>query len=53
MRARYEVLSTRLVAGEKIVHILSDVDPGAGFAPVDAALEDVYFSTLAEARRAA
>jgi ABC-2 type transport system ATP-binding protein len=53
IRERYEILSTRLFAGRTIVHILSDSDPGNGFTTVDAGLEDVYFSTLAEARRAA
>ena len=52
-RERYEVLSTRLFAGRTIVHILADGDPGDGFAPVDAGLQDVYFSTLAQSRRAA
>ncbi len=52
-REQYELLSTRLFAGRTVVHILSDRDPGNGFTPVDAGLEDVYFSTLAESRRAA
>ncbi len=52
-RERYEILSTRLFAGRTVVHILSDQDPGNGFTAADAGLEDVYFSTLAEARRAA
>jgi ABC-2 type transport system ATP-binding protein len=52
-RERYEVLSTRLFAGRTIVHVLADQDPGDGFAPVDAGLQDVYFSTLAQSRRAA
>ena len=52
-RERYEVLSTRLFAGRTIVHVLADRDPGDGFAPVDAGLQDVYFSTLAQSRRAA
>jgi ABC-2 type transport system ATP-binding protein len=52
-RVRYEVLSTRLFAGRTIVHVLADTDPGAGFSLVDAGLEDVYFSTLAHARRVA
>ena len=52
-RARYEILSTRLVAGRTMVHILSDADPGNGFTMVEASLEDLYFSTLAEARHAA
>ena len=50
-RARYEVISTRLFAGETIVHVLSDKDPGDGFREVDGGLEDVYFATLAHTRR--
>jgi ABC-type multidrug transport system ATPase subunit len=53
VREQYAVLSTRLFAGRTAVHILSDADPGNGFTAVDAGLEDVYFSTLLEARRAA
>ena len=52
-RERYEILSTRLFAGNTILHVLSDGDPGDGFAPVEGGLEDVYFSTLLHARRAA
>ncbi len=52
-RERYEVLSTRLFAGRTVVHVLAEGDPGNGFAAVDAGLQDVYFSTLAHARRAA
>ncbi len=50
-RKMYEVISTRLFAGNTIIHILSDTDPGDGFANVDGGLEDVYFSTLTAARR--
>jgi ABC-type multidrug transport system ATPase subunit len=53
IRDGYEVLSTRLFAGRTIVHVFADRDPGNGFTAVDAGLEDVYFSTLAHARRAA
>jgi ABC-type multidrug transport system ATPase subunit len=52
-REQYEILSTRLFAGRTVVHILSDRDPGNGFTSVDAGLQDVYFSTLAQSRRAA
>jgi ABC-2 type transport system ATP-binding protein len=52
-RERYEILSTRLFAGRTILNVLSDADPGDGFAAADAGLQDVYFSTLARARRAA
>ena len=53
VREQYEVIATRLLAGRTVVHVLADRDPGDGFAPADAGLEDVYFSTLAGARRAA
>lgn len=49
--AKHEVISTRLFAGSTIIHILSEKDPGDGFAAVDGGLEDVYFSTLAATRR--
>jgi ABC-2 type transport system ATP-binding protein len=50
---RYEILSTRLFAGRTILHVVADRDPGDGFAPAEGGLEDVYFSTLLHARRAA
>src|SRR4051794_32703457 len=48
----HEVISTRLFAGNTIIHVLSDTKPD-GFEPVEGGLEDVYFSTLATLRRAA
>jgi ABC-type multidrug transport system ATPase subunit len=52
-REKYELISTRLFAGRTVVHILSETDPGDGFVLVEGGLEDVYFSTLAQSRRAA
>lgn len=52
-RARFNVISTRLFSGRTVIHVLSDQDPGDGFEPVSGGLEDVYFSTLASARKAA
>jgi ABC-type multidrug transport system ATPase subunit len=52
-QARYRVISTRLFAGRTVIHIISDNDPGDGFAPVQGDLEDVYFSTLSTHRKAA
>ncbi|ANB18884.1 ABC transporter ATP-binding protein [Dokdonella koreensis] len=52
-KARHPVVSTRLSAGRTMVHVLSDTDPGDGFTPHEGDLEDVYFCTLAHARRAA
>ena len=52
-RAKYTVILSRLVGGQTMIHIVSDTDPGDGFTPVDAGLEDVYFATLDKNRRAA
>jgi ABC-type multidrug transport system ATPase subunit len=52
MQESHEVISHRFFAGEIVVHVLSDTRP-EGFAPVSGGLEDVYFATLAETRRAA
>ena len=51
VKSSREVISTRLFAGRTIIHVLSDSDPGAGFAAVEGGLEDVYFATLARSRR--
>jgi ABC-2 type transport system ATP-binding protein len=48
----YPVISTRLVAGRTVVHVLSDSSPGEGFEPAGCSLEDVYFSTLHRAEAA-
>jgi ABC-type multidrug transport system ATPase subunit len=45
-RDRHNVISTQLYAGRSILHVLSDNDPGDGFASHEPDLEDVYFSTL-------
>jgi ABC-type multidrug transport system ATPase subunit len=45
----HTVLSTRLVAGQPVIHVLSGAAPGDGFAPVPADLEDVYFGELRKA----
>lgn len=45
-QGRHAILSTRLVAGQPLIHIYSEAPPGDGFAAVDPALEDVYFQRL-------
>lgn len=42
----YQVISERLFLGKPIIHILSDTNPGNGFSPINADLEDVYFSQI-------
>jgi ABC-2 type transport system ATP-binding protein len=43
---RMTVLSTRLVGGDTVIHVLSDSAPGAGFEMIAPDLEDVYFGEL-------
>ncbi|HEV7239552.1 MAG TPA: ABC transporter ATP-binding protein [Thermoanaerobaculia bacterium] len=45
IQEEYAVISTKLVAGQTVVHVFSD-DAPSGFEPVAASLEDVYFSAL-------
>jgi ABC-2 type transport system ATP-binding protein len=47
--ATHNVISSRLFVGRTIVHVMAESRP-AGFDPVDAGLEDVYFTTLADSR---
>ena len=51
-RARQTVIATRLRGGRTVIRVLAETSPGVGFAPAEAGLEDVYFSTL-HAERAA
>lgn len=44
--ASHAVISTKLLAGQTLVHVYSDHTPGAGFERVEPDLEDVYFSTM-------
>ncbi len=52
VRAEHEIISTRLSEGRTVVHVIADASPGTGFEPVNGTLEDVYFATLTEQRRA-
>jgi hypothetical protein len=45
-RAHYTVLSEKLIQGKPSLHILCAQHPGDGFVPVEADLEDVYFSQV-------
>ncbi|WP_064967878.1 ABC transporter ATP-binding protein [Tenacibaculum ovolyticum] len=45
-KKNYQVISERLFLGKPIIHILSDTNPGNGFSPINADLEDVYFSQI-------
>lgn len=49
----FAVISKRLIAGKTVIHVLAGDRPDASFEPVDPNLEDVYFSTLNQATKAA
>jgi len=49
-QSRFPVLSTRLIAGQPLIHVYSESQPEEGFAPVNPNLEDVYFHRLRDAR---
>ena len=42
----HRVISTRLLAGRTVIHVHSPAQPDAGFEPVEADLEDVYFTAM-------
>jgi len=42
----HNVISQRLVEGKAVIHVLSDSCPEVGFEPVQADLEDLYFSAI-------
>ena len=52
-RGRFNVLSTRLVAGMPVIHVFSKDRPDEGFELVDPGLEDVYFLKLRQQQLAA
>ncbi len=45
-QARFKVISTKLIAGRPLVHVLHDHHPGEGFEPAQPDLEDVFFARL-------
>ncbi len=45
-KSRFDVLSSRLVAGRTQVRVLSETVPDPQFEPVEPTLEDVYFGAL-------
>ena len=51
--ADHVVLSTRLVAGQPVIHVYGDDRPEEGFEQIEPDLEDVYFQRLRRHRQAA
>ena len=52
LQQEQRVISSRLYAGQTIVHVVSDVPPGPDYEPVTPSLEDVYFARIAEVEQA-
>lgn len=52
-QAQFNVISTHLKSGKTVVHVLADSQPGDDFVAMTPDLEDVYFSTLFQTRKAA
>jgi ABC-type multidrug transport system ATPase subunit len=46
LEAAHKVISHKLIAGRPLIHVYSESDPGDGFAPAEADLEDVFFSRI-------
>lgn len=44
---QHKVISTRMVGGRPLIHVFNEYNPGDGFSPVEADLEDVFFSRIA------
>ncbi len=44
--SEFQVISSKLVAGKPIIHVLSEDAPGNGFQAADPGLEDVFFSKI-------
>ncbi|WP_010522017.1 ABC transporter ATP-binding protein [Aquimarina agarivorans] len=42
----YAVISNKMVGGQPLIHIYSDVHPNEGFEPIAPNLEDVFFSKI-------
>jgi ABC-type multidrug transport system ATPase subunit len=43
---QYRIISSKLVAGRPLIHLLSPENPGDGFEPATPDLEDVFFSAI-------
>jgi ABC-type multidrug transport system ATPase subunit len=49
---KFHIISTKLVTGKPLIHIMSDSDPGEGFKQIPANLEDVFFSQILNSKTA-
>ncbi|MCK4709786.1 MAG: ATP-binding cassette domain-containing protein, partial [Gammaproteobacteria bacterium] len=52
-QSRFDIISTHLKAGQTVIHALADQQPDESFEQLSPDLEDVYFSTIFNSRKAA
>ncbi|WP_417469631.1 ABC transporter ATP-binding protein [Maricaulis sp.] len=52
LRSQFNIISERLTVGQVKIHVIADENPGEGFEPITADLEDVYFSTIRQGQSA-
>ncbi|TSE04633.1 ABC transporter ATP-binding protein [Aquimarina algiphila] len=45
-KQEYKVIAEKLLQGKPVIHVLSDHNPGNDFIPIEADLNDVYFSQI-------
>lgn len=45
-QSRYQIISSKLVAGKPIIHVFSNENPENGFKPSEPGLEDVFFAKI-------
>ncbi|TDO20057.1 ABC transporter ATP-binding protein [Pedobacter duraquae] len=43
---RFQLISSQLISGKRLIHVVSDTNPGEGFELTEPTLEDVYFNIL-------
>ena len=46
LRLEHQVISTKLVSGQPLVHVFAEDSPGGGFERVNPNLEDVFFTQI-------
>ena len=47
LEREHRVISTKLLGGRTVAHVVAEASPGGAFEPVEPDLEDVYFATMA------
>lgn len=45
-QANHNVISSKLIAGKPVIHVLSEEQPAEGFNPTEPGLEDVFFAKI-------